>query len=249
MAVDWIKMRVDLLTHPKVVRIMSACNADRFRVIGGLFAVWSVFDAHTEDGVLDGYTLEMMDSIIGWPGFSRAMAAVGWLEESSETLVAPSFEEHNGRTAKRRATENQRKKEDRNLSASDADKKRLREEKNSKPPNKPPKGGRAVTFETFLEDCIAKDVKPISDYEPLFAYTRSINLPDEFTQLAWWEFKRIFGKGGVSEKKKYTDWRRTFRNYIEKGYLKLWFLGTNGVYELTTAGKQAQLATREKRAA
>ena len=249
MAVDWIKMRVDLLTHPKVVRVMSACNADRFRVIGGLFAVWSVFDAHTEDGFLDGYTLEMMDSIVGWPGFSRAMAAVGWLEETPQALVAPNFTEHNGRTAKRRATENQRKKEDRKTSAPEADKKRTREEKNSKPPISPPAGGRAVTFETFLEDCVSKNEKPISEYKPLLDYAQSISLPDEFLQLAWWEFKRIFGKGGVSEKKKYADWRRAFRNYIEKGYLKLWFVGANKEYELTTTGKQAQLAARERRAA
>ena len=64
MAVDWIKMRVDLQTHPKVVRIMSALKADKFRVIGGLHAVWSVFDAHSEDGRLDGYSPETMDSII-----------------------------------------------------------------------------------------------------------------------------------------------------------------------------------------
>lgn len=40
MAIDWIKMRVDLQTHPKVVRILSATGTDKFRVIGGLHAVW-----------------------------------------------------------------------------------------------------------------------------------------------------------------------------------------------------------------
>ena len=47
MAGDWIKMRGDLGTHPKVVRIMSALKADRLRVVGGLHAVWSLFDAHS----------------------------------------------------------------------------------------------------------------------------------------------------------------------------------------------------------
>lgn len=32
MAGDWIKMRADLHTHPKVVRISSALDADRLRV-------------------------------------------------------------------------------------------------------------------------------------------------------------------------------------------------------------------------
>lgn len=139
MAVDWIKMRVDLLTHPKVVRIMSACKADKFRVIGGLHAVWSVFDAHSEDGCLDGYSAETMDSIIGWDGFSSAMMSVGWLAQNGETLVAPNFEEHNGRTAKRRAMETQRKKAERKLSALDADEMRTREEKRREDVNLTPK--------------------------------------------------------------------------------------------------------------
>ncbi|KVU10679.1 hypothetical protein WK62_05290 [Burkholderia ubonensis] len=140
MAADWIKMRSDLGTHPKVVRIMSALKADKLRVIGGLHAVWSIFDTHSEDGRLDGYCPEVMDSLIGWPGFSGAMINIGWLEfENDETLVMPRFGEHNGKSAKRRAQDSVRKREEREadkspqdvqkMSASNADKKRTREEK------------------------------------------------------------------------------------------------------------------------
>lgn len=51
MAGDWIKMRSDLLTHPKVVRISSALKTDRLRTIGALFSAWCLFDAHSEDGM------------------------------------------------------------------------------------------------------------------------------------------------------------------------------------------------------
>ncbi len=44
MAGDWIKMRAGLQTHPKVVRLTSALKADKLRVIGGLHAVWCLFD-------------------------------------------------------------------------------------------------------------------------------------------------------------------------------------------------------------
>jgi hypothetical protein len=122
---------------------MSALRADKFRVIGGLHAVWCVFDTHSEDGRLDGYSLGAMDAVIGWPGFSEQMAAIGWLVVDGETLVAPRFDEHNGQSAKRRATDAKRKAESReqapgyggsrkgvrDLSASDADKKETREEK------------------------------------------------------------------------------------------------------------------------
>jgi hypothetical protein len=125
MAGDWIKMRKELLTSPKVVRIMSACDADRFRTIGGLFAVWSLFDEQTQDGILDGYTTKVLDSIVGFDGLSQAMLDVGWLETDEKgRLIAVNFEEHNGKTAKRRAAESVRK-----MSARHADKKRPREEK------------------------------------------------------------------------------------------------------------------------
>jgi hypothetical protein len=132
MAGDWIKMRSDLLTHPKVVRIMSALKADKLRVIGGLHAVWCLFDMHSSDGMLEGYNAEILDAHLGWPGFSVEMARIGWLEIKSDRLVTPRFDEHNGQSAKRRAQEAERKRMARaeaDLSALEADEKRTREEK------------------------------------------------------------------------------------------------------------------------
>lgn len=114
MAGDWIKMRVDLQSHPKVVRILSATCTDKFRAIGGLHAVWTIFDTHSEDGKLKGYTPELLDHVIGWDGFARAMESVGWLQyDGLETLALPEFEAHNGKSGKRRAEDQKRKKESR----------------------------------------------------------------------------------------------------------------------------------------
>lgn len=130
MAGDWIKMRSDLFTHPKVVRIASALKADSLRTVGGLMSAWCLFDAHSVDGHLDGYTLEVLDDHLRWPGFAQAMVSVGWLEESpSGGLSLPRFDAHNGQSAKRRAQDADRKREVRKPSASEADKKRTREEK------------------------------------------------------------------------------------------------------------------------
>lgn len=129
MAGDWIKMRTDLLTSPKVVRMASALKADRFRIAGGLLSVWSLFDVHSTDGMLSGYTLETVDDLAAWPGFSAAMVAVEWMIQDGESLVIPRFEAHNGASAKRRAQDSDRKREVRKMSASDADKTRTREEK------------------------------------------------------------------------------------------------------------------------
>lgn len=129
MAGDWIKMRTDLLTSPKVVRMASALNADRFRIVGGLLSVWSLFDAHSADGSLEGYSLSSLEDLAAWPGFAAAMVAVGWLVDTGTSLDLPRFEAHNGASAKRRAQDADRKREDRKASASDADTKRTREEK------------------------------------------------------------------------------------------------------------------------
>ena len=152
MSGDWIKMRMDLRNHPKVVRMSSALKADRLRVVGGLWAVWCTFDAHSPDGLLEGYTLQAIDDDLGWRGFGAAMQAVGWLVESESGLEMPRFDEHNGKSAKRRAQESERKRNERNaderpqpvreLSASHADKKQtacvLEKEKKEIPPKGPP---------------------------------------------------------------------------------------------------------------
>lgn len=157
MAGEWIKMAVGLRTHPKVVRMATMLKADRLRVVGGLHAVWGLFDTHAVDGQLDGYTPEVMDADLGWKGFTGAMLAVGWLEESPNGVSAPNYEEHNGPNAKRRAMETSRKgrsrktsaesppevsEESGQASASHADKLRNREEKRREEKNPlTPKGG------------------------------------------------------------------------------------------------------------
>lgn len=150
MSGNWIKMGVGLRTHPKVVRMASALKADRLRVIGGLHAVWSIFDAHTDDGFLEGYDARTIDEDLAWRGFAKAMQDVGWLEIDGDGAHVPDYAEHNGATAKRRAMETRRKESSREgtkagrlsawkaqkerkdsgqLSASDADSLRAREEK------------------------------------------------------------------------------------------------------------------------
>lgn len=174
MAADWIKMRVDLPTHPKVVRMASACKADRLRVIGGLLSAWALFDVHSVDGQLEGYSPEVLDETIGFPGFAHAMISVGWLEFDGSSLWMPRFEEHNGQSAKKRAQDADRKRNDRKTSAPEADKNRTREEKNREeeknPPN-PPAGGEGWALPDWIpaepwrqfEEMRRKKKKPMTD--------------------------------------------------------------------------------------
>ena len=160
MAGDWIKMRSDLFTHPKVVRMSSALNEDKLRTVGGLMSVWCLFDAHSVDGELDGYTFDAIDEHLRWPGFSAAMRSVGWINETEKSVVLPEFDTHNGQSAKRRAQDADRKKEVRKTSASEADKTRTREEKRREEKKTPlPPAGGALRFEDFWEAWPANERK------------------------------------------------------------------------------------------
>lgn len=158
MAGDWIKMRTDLFTHPKIVRMSSALKADgrpalkadRLRTVGGLLSVWCLFDAHSADGRLASYSFEAVDEHVGIPGFAQSMADVEWLAEDAEGLVLPDFDKHNGQSAKRRAQDADRKREARKESASEADGMRTREEKRREEKEKnpqPPGGGNSAGAE------------------------------------------------------------------------------------------------------
>jgi hypothetical protein len=118
MAGDWIKMRVGLRRHPKVVRMASTLKADKLRIVGALHAAWSLFDEHSADGRLPGYTLETLDEDLAFAGFSQAMVDVEWLVVFEDALVMPRFDSHNGQSAKRRAQDADRKRAERELSGS-----------------------------------------------------------------------------------------------------------------------------------
>lgn len=91
-----------------------------------------------------------------------------------------------------------------------------------------------ITLNTFIADCKASGELPIPEDDPVFTYCDEVKLPQEFVELAWFEFKdRMEGK-----RKK--DWRAHFRNCIRANWFKLWWLDGDS-YSLTTVGKQAKL--------
>jgi len=202
MAGDWIKMRVDLSTSPKVVRIASALRADRLRIVGGLHAVWCLFDVHSADGQLHGYTLEALDELIGFPGFASAMVSVGWLEDHGESLCTPRFDEHNGQSAKRRAMETQRKREVRKVSAPDADKMRSREEKRREDIS------TAKAVESAPKKRAAKRCPEEFDLNDAMRDWAVENAPAVDVDLATAKFKDHTFKTGI------TDWKAAWRNWL-----------------------------------
>jgi len=116
MAGDWIKMRSNLWDDPRVAGLCDRSNASEAAVIGGLYWLWSSADQHSIDGVMLGLTSRLIDRKTGIKGFGDALIAIGWIADHPEGIRIVRFEEHNGRSAKRRCAESVRK-----MSARDAD--------------------------------------------------------------------------------------------------------------------------------
>jgi hypothetical protein len=97
--------------------------------------MWSLFDRHTDDGELHGYTTFILDDEVGIDGFSDAVASVGWLLIEPNSLKMPEFSKYLSTSAKTRMKDAQRKREQRAVSEKcpenvqiDSDKKRTTEE-------------------------------------------------------------------------------------------------------------------------
>jgi len=136
MAGDWIKMRIDLSDDPAVIGIASALRISEDEVVGKLHRLWSWADKHTGDGFVPHITGKWIDKHVEKNGFSAQLVAVGWLVISDDGVTFPSFDRHNGKSAKARAENTERTRLSRknsderaDLSQKKCDKSVTREEK------------------------------------------------------------------------------------------------------------------------
>lgn len=103
MAGDWIKMRVNLDSDPRVVAVAVAVDLDEIHVVGCLHKLWSWADQHSLSGNALSVTEKFIDRVTRVNGFAAALRSVDWLSGEDGNLSFPGFERHNGQTAKARA--------------------------------------------------------------------------------------------------------------------------------------------------
>lgn len=104
-------MRHDLDDDPHVLRAQELLGiADIDLLIGKLRRLWKHGDQHTVDGFIAFGNPGMIDRIVRMEGFAVALENVGWLEFSERGCLIPRFEEHNSKSAKRRALDAARKR-------------------------------------------------------------------------------------------------------------------------------------------
>jgi hypothetical protein len=105
---NWIKMRSNLWNDPRVTKICDITNKPEREVIGCLYWLWAMADDQSVDGRLDGFSLAAIDRKTGFKGIGAALVKVGWLLETEDGVEIARFDEHNGASAKRRASEAKR---------------------------------------------------------------------------------------------------------------------------------------------
>ena len=226
MAGDWIKMRMDLQTHPKVVRISSYLKADKLTTIGALHAVWCIFDTHSSDGVMDGYSPDALDSMIGLKGFCCAMMEVEWMDYDGQSLVLPNFSAHNGKSAKKRVADSERKREARmsakcpqnvrDLSDNETDKSVTREEKRREEKKEQKIHGESGDSQPVKDVQQKKGSRLSSEWQipdDWIAWATQQGIASQAARFEADKFRDFWiakpGQGGVK-----SDWQATWRNWI-----------------------------------
>ena len=104
MAGDWIKMNSNLDTNPKVIQVAGIVDLDEIHVVGCLHKIWSWADQHSLKGNALTVSVSFLDRLVRVSGFAEALRSVDWLEGEDSNISFPRFAEHNGQTAKQRAS-------------------------------------------------------------------------------------------------------------------------------------------------
>lgn len=262
MAGEWIKVRTNLWTDPRVSQLCDLTDASKPAVVGALYWLWSSADEHTQDGHMPGLSIKAIDRESGVPGMGAALLTIDWIEDTPGGITLKRFDEHNGASAKSRAQTAKRVANHKNnavvttvlqianaptvTSALPREEKRREEEKTNTPI--PPSGAveqvekkprAAYGLKTYLIECKAEGVKPIPDGDAVFAYAAEAGISTEVLALHWSEFKARYTMQGA---KPYKAWRQVFAKSVRGNWFKLWYFDNNGNCALTTAGVQAKNA-------
>ena len=216
MAGDWIKMRSNLWDDPRIARLCDMTESTEATCIGALYWLWASADQHSEDGIMHGLTIRSIDRKVDLIGFGDALIAVGWLADHPEGVRIVRFEEHNGKSAKRRCSEAVRK-----MSARDADK--LRTEAGQHEDGQRTESSNHAHLEKEKEK--EKESKPKSrdaiatrlpaDWQPdevAIAFCKA-ERPDLQPECVSDRFRDYWlAQPGVKGRK--TDWNATWRNWV-----------------------------------
>lgn len=114
MAADWIKIEHSLPGKPEVMELARILGIDEMCVVGHLVCFWSWVDQNmSPDCPQTKGTKKGLDRVCGRDGFVDAMVQVGWLQFDGENVTIPNYDHHLSESAKKRASEARKKRNQR----------------------------------------------------------------------------------------------------------------------------------------
>lgn len=117
MAGDWVKWVKGLSKRREVIVLARKLGVSRREAACACMEMWEWADDETTNGHIQGATGEDIDLQLGLPGFASALQSseVGWLRVNSQGITFPRWDRHNGESAKRRANDAAKKRQQRDL--------------------------------------------------------------------------------------------------------------------------------------
>ncbi len=111
MAGEWVPVDVNLAEKPEVLELCEITGLDVEVVVFRLFRLWGWFQLHSADGHAR-VTLKRFTSVAGGDAqFWEAVKSVGWLDETSDGIRIPKWDERfsNAAKSKKRAAMRQKR--------------------------------------------------------------------------------------------------------------------------------------------
>lgn len=179
MAGDWIKIEIATSQKIEVFQLAEILDLDVDTVLGKLMRLWCWADVNTINGHAKSVTKKLLDRVVACDGFATALLdeRVGWLEEDENgNLRLPNFDRHNGKGAKKRATDAERQAN-----------KRAKDVKQNVPDMSRKERDNNVTREEKRRE----DLKDITPHNPPRGreHKKSYPYPEQLNAEAWEEWK------------------------------------------------------------
>lgn len=113
MAGDWIKVEKLTPDKPELMAVARECGCSPGDAFAAWFRLWAYFDSATEDGTVRFMSASDADRLGTLSGLGAAMERTGWLTFDADGCHVSRWSRHNGQSAKRRAVDAERKRQQR----------------------------------------------------------------------------------------------------------------------------------------
>ena len=106
----WIKVETHTPDKAELRHIARRCQCGKAEAFLAFFRLFVWLDEQTDDGHVEFFTAADADEIAGLAVFGEALEEVRWLKFGPSGALVANWERHNGKSAKRRCVEAERKR-------------------------------------------------------------------------------------------------------------------------------------------